>query len=142
LRASAEQAAHDANLPHRFLGAIPHEEVPEWYPAMDLVVIPSRPTETWAEQFGRVVVEAGAAGVAVLSSDCGELGATVHATGGGLVYELSDPDGLAKGLERLLVDGRERAGFAEQGRRGVLEKFTHEGVAEALMTTLRGAARR
>jgi glycosyltransferase involved in cell wall biosynthesis len=142
LRARAEQAAHDANLTHRFLGAIPHEEVPEWYPAMDLVVIPSWPTETWAEQFGRVVVEAGAAGVAVLSSDCGELGATVEATGGGLVYELSDPDGLAKGLERMLVDGRERSGFAEQGRRGVLEKFTHDGVAEALLATLRGAAKR
>ncbi|MFP5225097.1 MAG: glycosyltransferase family 4 protein [Actinomycetota bacterium] len=140
LRAHAEDAAHRANITHRFLGAIPHEEVPEWYPAMDLVVIPSRPTQTWAEQFGRVVVEAGAAGVAVLASDCGELGATVEATGGGLVYELSDPDGLAKGLERLLVDGRERAGFAEQGRRGVLQHFTHDGVAHSLLATLTGAA--
>lgn len=142
LRAEAEHLAHEAGITHRFLGAISHEEVPEWYPAMDLVVIPSRPTPTWTEQFGRVVIEAGAAGVAVLASDCGELADTVAATGGGLAYPLDDPEGLAKGLERLLVDGRERVGFAEAGRAGVFERFTHAAVASSLLETLQEATSR
>lgn len=136
LRAEAERRAHEAGITARFLGAISHDEVPEWYPAMDLVVIPSRPTTTWSEQFGRVVVEAGAAGVCVLASDCGELAATIDATGGGLTYRLDEPNGLADGLERLLVDGRERVGFAQQGHHGVLARFTHTSVAASLLALL------
>lgn len=132
MRAEAETRAKAANVPARFIGAVEHDTVPRWYPAMDVVVVPSRSTETWTEQFGRVPIEANAAGTPVVVSDGGELPATVQATGGGLVYALSDPRALDAALARILDDPALRGRLSAAGLAGVHEKFTHLAVASRL----------
>ncbi|WP_245958539.1 glycosyltransferase [Microbacterium bovistercoris] len=85
-----------------FLGALPPEDVPEFYASVDVLAVPSVPTRSWTEQFGRVAIEAMAAGVPVVSSDAGALPDVVG--GAGLVV----PHGDASALARALVEAHDR----------------------------------
>nr|WP_157312552.1 glycosyltransferase [Microbacterium sp. MAH-37] len=78
------------------LGALPPEEVPDFYASIDVLAVPSVPTRDWTEQFGRVAVEAMAAGVPVVSSDAGALPDVVG--GAGIVVPHSDAAALANAL--------------------------------------------
>lgn len=53
------------------LDAVPHVDVGRVLAAMDVLVLPSRTTPRWKEQFGRVLTEAMACEVAVVGSDSG-----------------------------------------------------------------------
>lgn len=79
----------------------------------DVLAIPSRTAPHWEEQFGRVVVEAFAGGVPVISSDAGALPEVV-ADAGGVVPE-GDPVALAAALDRF-TDRAHRAERAAAGR--------------------------
>ena len=53
-------------------------ELAKFYRAIDLLVLPSMSTETWKEQFGRVLVEARCCGVKVAGSDSGAIPGVVR----------------------------------------------------------------
>lgn len=134
--ASLKAQAHRLGVPSRWLGAVPHDRVPALYGAMDIVAIPSRSTPGWKEQFGRIVIEANAAGVPVVASDSGELPTTVAATGGGMVVPEGDVEALASGLARLVSDAAVRRSLGQAGRHGVAARFTPEAVAKRLLDFL------
>ena len=72
--------------------------------AHDVLVLPSRRTPTWEELFGIVVIEALAAGLAVLASDhAGPRGILRPADGAGL-FDEADHDGLRDELVALARD--------------------------------------
>jgi len=107
------------------LGALAPEDVPGFYRSIDVLAVPSLPTPTWTEQFGRVAIEAMACGVPVVSSDAGALPDVVGAAG--LVVPVGDADALAAALaeaagpraDELRALGRERAAscdWSEVGR--------------------------
>ena len=56
-----------------FHGHVDEERIPDVYPRVDVVAVPSVPLPGWIEQFGRVVVEAQASGVPVVASASGAL---------------------------------------------------------------------
>ena len=79
---------------------------------------------TYGESFGLYLLEAWAAGLAVVQPEHGAFPELLNATGGGLLVEPDDPAALAAGLDALL---RDRARAEELGRRGraaVRERFT------------------
>jgi glycosyltransferase involved in cell wall biosynthesis len=57
----------------RIVNNVPHDEVPAHLNAMDMLCAPSQTMDNWREQFGRMVIEAFACGVPVISSDSAEL---------------------------------------------------------------------
>ncbi len=57
----------------RFLGSISSSDMAGFYRGIDILIVPSRTAQHWKEQFGRVIVEAMASGVAVIGSDSGEI---------------------------------------------------------------------
>ena len=85
-----------------------------------IVLVPSMPTETWTEQFGRVIVEAQASGAVVAGYDTGsiaEVGGTAALLVGG-----GDVSALAEAVLRLVQDAgdyeiRRRAGLEASGTR-------------------------
>ncbi|HVL88848.1 MAG TPA: glycosyltransferase family 4 protein [Actinomycetota bacterium] len=132
LRARAEAEATRLGLDARFLGSVAHDAVAQVFAAVDVLVIPSRTTRGWKEQFGRVVIEANAAGVPVVATECGALGDTVRATGGGIVLAGGDPQGLAAAVAALAHDDQRRRRLGDAGRAAVRARFTPEAVAKDL----------
>ncbi|KHK99337.1 group 1 glycosyl transferase [Microbacterium mangrovi] len=78
------------------VGAVPPEQVADFYRGIDVLAIPSQATPSWTEQFGRVAVEAMATGVPVVSSDAGALPDVVG--GAGIVVPEGDAAALATAL--------------------------------------------
>jgi glycosyltransferase involved in cell wall biosynthesis len=113
----------------RFLGRLPSTATPGFYRGLDALVLPSISRPNWIEQFGRVLVEAMACGVAVVGSTCGEI---AHVIGeAGLVFPEGDAGALAEALTALADDPARRAALAEAGRRRALAHFTQAQVAAA-----------
>jgi glycosyltransferase involved in cell wall biosynthesis len=113
----------------RFRAAVPQEELPTWYGRMDLLVLPSRTTRRWAEQFGRVLVEAMAMGVPVIGSDSGAIPWVIGDKD--LIY----PEGNVQELRNLILTMKSsehlRRIKADEGRRRARETFTWEIHARA-----------
>ncbi len=114
---------------------LPSVEMPAQYRALDALVLPSLTRPNWKEQFGRVLVEAMAAGVPVVGSDSGAIPDVIG--GAGLVFPEGDAAALTACLRRLQDDAALRADLAQQGRERVLAHFTQAQVAAATVAVYR-----
>lgn len=94
-----------------FLGRRSQEELPYYYSAADVVVMPSL-----YESFGMVALEAMACGTPVVASDVGGLSFVVRNGETGFLVPDRDPKALAECLNNLLRDPALRARL---GRRGI-----------------------
>src|SRR5690606_30800199 len=123
----------------RFAGRAESTAMPAFYRSLDAVVLPSRTTPGWKEQFGRVLVEAMACRVPVVGSDSGEI---PHVIGdAGLIFPEGDVAALAHHLRALMDDPSLRQRLGAAGRQRVLERFTMARVAAetvAVYATLAG----
>lgn len=90
-----------------------HEDVPRYLGLMDLLVAPSQTTKRWREQFGRMIIEAFAAGVPVIASDSGEIPFVVGDAG--RVVPESDAAAYAEAITALLRDDTARQELAHRG---------------------------
>jgi glycosyltransferase involved in cell wall biosynthesis len=111
-----------------FAGAVSYEEMPQCFRRMDLVVMPTQTTSRIREQFGRVLVEAMAAGVPVIGSTSGAIPEVIDKAG--LVTPEGDADALAEALRQLLSNRNLRAQLARAGRDRVEQHYSWERVAE------------
>ena len=72
----------------------------DFYDKIDILVVPS----LWREPFGRVCIEAFAAGVPVLASNIGGLATIVRDSRNGFLFDPGDAHHLAQLLDSLLKD--------------------------------------
>jgi D-inositol-3-phosphate glycosyltransferase len=121
LRAQAEAAGVAANV--RFEGAVMHDDLPAYYSAADVCVVPS-----YYESFGLVAVEAMACGTPVVASRVGGLISTVTDGVSGYLIPWRCPEPFAEKLEVLLNNPELRANFSRAARRSV-ERFRWRTVA-------------
>ncbi|RMI06844.1 glycosyltransferase, partial [Cellulomonas triticagri] len=124
-----------------FHGHLAGDDLAAFYRSLDVLAVPSVAAPGWLEQFGRVAVEAMAAGVPVVASDSGALRDVVG--GAGLLV----PPGDAAALARALGEVRDTPGLAdtlrEQGHARAAE-YTWDAVAaryEAMYRDLAGPVR-
>lgn len=108
------------------------DELPPLYRQMDVLVLPSRTTETWAEQFGKVLCEALLCGVPVIGSSSGEIPWVIETSGGGVVFPEGDAAALAARIAELHADPQARAEFARRGAEGVEQNFSPRVAAQKL----------
>ncbi len=111
----------------RFVPAVPAAEVPAYLRAMDALVLPSRTTPVWKEQFGHVLIEAMACEVPAIGSDSGAIPEVIGPAG--LLFPEGDASALARALDELRSQPALRKRLGEEGRRRVLERYTHEQIA-------------
>lgn len=115
-----------------FVGHVPSSEMPAYYRAMHVCVLPSLTMPNWKEQFGRVLIEAMACGVPVVGSESGEIPEIVGSDDedpGGRTFPEGDVEALAEILTELHGDPSLRRGYGAQGRERVLRDFTQERIA-------------
>jgi len=111
----------------RLLTTVKHDEVPRYLNAMDVLVAPSQTRTNWREQFGRMIVEAFATGVAVIGSSSGEIPRTIGDAG--IVVEEKDLEGWVNAIERLISDDNLREGYARKGLARARTQFDFSMIA-------------
>jgi glycosyltransferase involved in cell wall biosynthesis len=121
------------------LNTLTHEQMPSGYAQIDVLVLPSRTTPTWCEQFGRVIAEALWCGVPVVGSSSGSIPQLLELTGGGLVFPEGDADALAGQLTRLRNEPALRKQLASTGQASVRRLFSVPATTDPLERLLAGA---
>lgn len=122
----------------KFFGARPLNELPPLMAALDVLVLPSRTTPSWKEQFGRVIVEAGACGIPVVGSDSGAIPEVVGDAG--LIFPEGDVSALAGALLKLHSDPQGAKRMGETGLRRAREQFSWQQVAQQMTQIYREIA--
>jgi len=121
-------------------GALEATQVARRYQEMDVIVVPSRPTHRWSEQFGRVVIEAAAAAVPAIVSASGELPFLVSQIGAGWIAGDTDSRNFADILCRLHSERKELCDAGMTARAGVQRSFSDDAIVDALAASFRRAA--
>lgn len=106
-----------------FLDAVSHDELPLYYNAADVCVVPS-----YYESFGLVAVEAMACGVPVVASRVGGLKETVQDGQTGYLVPWRCPEPFAERLELLLSNEPLRRSLGREAR-AAAERFRWSDVA-------------
>ncbi len=115
----------------RFVSGVSHDQVPAFLSCLEILVLPSRPTPLWREQFGRVLVEGMAAGCCVVGTRSGGIPEVI--ADAGLVVPEEGTEELAGALRRLLADDALRASFRARGFERVRTNYTWEAIARRLV---------
>jgi glycosyltransferase involved in cell wall biosynthesis len=98
--------------------------------ALDVLVLPSRTTARWKEQFGRVIIEAHACATPVIGSDSGAIPAVIGDAG--LVFSEGDARAFADAIQTLKNDPECARRMGATGRAQVEAKYTWARVAEQM----------
>src|SRR5262249_26771858 len=108
------------------LGHVHYDELPSWYAACDVFAMPNRDIAGDTEGFGLVFLEAAAAGKPAVSGTAGGTGSAIVDGVTGLRIDGERLEDLGLALRRLLGDAAEAQRMGVEGRRRVLENFTHQ----------------
>ncbi len=103
---SLQALARQLGVEHvvRFAAPVAQTDLPDWYAASDLTVVPS-----YSESFGLVALESQAAGTPVVAARVGGLSTAVRDGVSGVLVDGHDPRDYARVLGDLLTDPRRRA---------------------------------
>ncbi|WP_018868620.1 MULTISPECIES: glycosyltransferase [unclassified Thioalkalivibrio] len=116
----------------RFVGAIPHSRLPEYYRRASVAVFPFvQASDGDQEGFGLVMVEAMGCGCAVIASDLPAVRQVIPTTEHAVLSPPFDHQALFEQIRRTLEDPEHRAQIALQGRRFVLERFDRDVTRDA-----------
>ena len=112
-RARLQRRAEEGPLAGRvrFLGAVRHERLPDFYALADVCVVPSR-----TESFGIVALEAQALGTPVVASAVGGLSEVVEDGVTGVLVQGRDPARWADAIAGLLRNPERRAAMGDAAR--------------------------
>lgn len=119
--------------------AVAQEALPAIYAGLDVLVLPSRPWGFDLEQFGRVLAEAMACGVAVVGSDAGAIPEVIGPAG--LVFPQGDAAALAQALMALARTAQRRP-LAQAGLARARARFSWPAWAQATASLLRALVER
>jgi mannosyltransferase len=114
-------------------GELSIEEVQRWYQRLTIYAFTSR-----NEGFGLTLIEAMAAGAALVASRAGAAELVVEDGVTGVLTPPGDVDALVAALEPLMRDPASAAAMGEAARARVLEKFSLDAEAAAIAEIYRG----
>jgi spore coat protein SA len=112
----------------RFLGRVPHTELPAIYRSHDIFVFPS----IWQEPFGLTHLEAMASGTPVISTDSGGHREFIKDGENALVFDKDDEESLLDKIIRLLDHPEEARALASKARKMVECDFSLERYVDSI----------
>jgi glycosyltransferase involved in cell wall biosynthesis len=101
-----------------------YKEIPVVMAALDLLVLPS-----WEEPFGRVVIEAMAAGKPVVGTNSGGVPEIIEDGKTGILVPSRDSEAMSEAVDKLLKDRELAQLMGEEGRKRVIKCFTPRAYA-------------
>ncbi|MFA6262964.1 MAG: glycosyltransferase family 4 protein [Candidatus Babeliales bacterium] len=107
---------------------VPHEAVAQYLRKIDILVLPSYDTPQWREQFGHILIEAMASGVAVIGSNAGEIPHVV--ANAGLIFAQRNESDLVAKLQTLMQDDELRKELGKRGHLRAHTEYSHEAIAD------------
>lgn len=116
----------------RFLGEVPIEEVPLWYQRISIYVFASR-----VEGFGLTMLEAMAAGDAVVATRAGVAEMLIEDGETGFLAPIDDVDALTAAIEPLMREPERIPGIAAKARARVERDFSREREADEIVAVYR-----
>ncbi len=125
LRALAQKLGLEERV--NFLKPVGSEAVGKLMGEFHVLVLPSRTTRRWKEQFGRVLAEAMATGCVVIGSDCGEIPRVIGDAG--LVFPEGDVEALSQSLESVLSSESLYYELSAKARSRAQQFYSQEAVA-------------
>ena len=134
-----EKLATELRAPVRFLGRVPHDDLPGLIGCADVFTMLCRNRWGGLEQegFGIVFVEAAACGVPqVAGRSGGAHEAVAHGETGLVVDHPEDVGAVTEALRTLLSDDAQRGRMAVAARRRAVEEFSYDILAERLGRSL------
>ena len=125
--------ARDLNVSDRvhMLGHVPPDDLPRWYNACDVFVMPNREINGDTEGFGMVFVEAAACGKPAIAGDAGGTGAAVADGKTGLRVDGTSVEAVTNGLANVLLDFDLAQRLGRAGYERVCAHLGWSSVAEA-----------
>ena len=123
----------------RMLGFVDEAVMRGWFAAADIVALPAINDGLFFEGFGLVLLEAGAAGAAVVGTDnCGVADAIIHGETGIIVSQANIAEELPRALIRLLGDADYATKLGAAGQKHA-QTQTWQAVAEKVAGLYRAA---
>lgn len=119
------------------LGHVPPEDLPRWYNACDVFVMPNREINGDTEGFGMVFVEAAACGKPVIGGRAGGTGAAIQEGVTGWRVDGLSEDALSIALVHILRDQSLAISVGGNGRARAVSQFGWKTVAQKTMPLLR-----
>ncbi|MEO1005676.1 MAG: glycosyltransferase [Cyanobacteria bacterium J06638_38] len=113
----------------KFVGAVPHEQVPSYLNQMDIYVAASRLD---SESFGVAVLEASACGLPVVVSDAGGLPEVVQDGVTGYIAPKENPAATAEAIVKLIHSPDTRQQFGKAGHVLVLDHYVWQENVELM----------
>lgn len=98
-----------------------YEDMPDVYRGADILLVPSRGTNTWEEQYGMVIVEAMASGLPIVAFDSGAIAEVVGSAG--IVVPEGDREAMLRGLVNLIDDEIMRYKYSLMARKRAEDEF-------------------
>ena len=115
-----------------FLGELPIEDVPRWYQRISIYAFTSR-----VEGFGLTLLEAMAAGTALVAARSGAAETVVVPDETGVLVPPGDADALVAALEPLMRDPARAAAMGKRARERAVAQFSVDGEAERIAAVYR-----
>jgi glycosyltransferase involved in cell wall biosynthesis len=122
----------------RFVGRLGKDALVDLYTATDIFLFPS----SWEEPFGRVLIEAMAAGVAVVGTATGGAAEILEHGRTALVHRPDDASGMADAIEALTADEGLRHRLAVAAREEALSRWNLDAAVIEIEQVLRAIAER
>jgi len=98
-----------------------YEKMPEVYQQADLLVVPSKTTRTWEEQYGMVLIEGMASGLPIIAYESGAIGENLGQ--GGIKIKEGDIRGLIEAIVFLIKDEKMRLKLGKMGKERAKKYF-------------------
>lgn len=137
LQAELQSLARQLGIEERVVwkGAQPQHEIAKILCHLDVLVLPSRTTNVWKEQLGRVLLEAMACGIPVIGSNSGAIPEVIGDAG--LIVPEGDVQALTQTLKHLLSAPDLRQTLAQRGRIRAETYYTQRHIAEQTLAIYR-----
>jgi glycosyltransferase involved in cell wall biosynthesis len=118
----------------QFAGYIAQRDLPRWYRAADVLVLPSD-----FDNSPNVVLEAMASALPVIATDVGGVSEFLEAPAGGVLVPKGDAGQLGRRMAELLADPERRREAGAFNRRRATTRFSWRTSAEQLLAVYKTA---